>query len=261
MKNIVLFMLLSLVLPGAVNASADVAEECRQVISDKFPRIQAENITVSPEPHFCEIHTGNNILYMNPKQRFFLFGDLVDFDGRNLTAEARQRIVAEKVAALPLDNALRLGKGETQVIMFVDPDCPACRSVEKFLLSDEVLENLSVYIFLFPLEKIHPHAREHSLEILCADNPREKIQEFAQGKETESEQMAPDCLKDAGKRLDAMTEAGTAFKVRGTPTVIINNRVLGGNIIQIGNELMRSGAGHAAGHTGRATQNNPIPKE
>ena len=240
MKTVLLLLSFFMVFGGRAGASS-LVDHCRKILADRFPRIQAEHVTTSPEPHFCEIQTGGNILYLNPEQGFFLFGDLVDFDGRNLTAEARQRIVAEKIASLPLKNALTFGKGKDEVIIFVDPDCPACRRLEKFLLGPDILETISLHVFLFPLEKIHPAARQHCLEILCSKNPRAKILEFADDrvKGNENHDLSSACLKEAGERLDAMIDAGSSINVRGTPTVIINNRILGGNILQISRELLR----------------------
>jgi thiol:disulfide interchange protein DsbC len=260
MKHILFVMLISLMLSDIAGAS-DLIEHCRQVLADKFPHIQAERITVSPEPHFCEIEAGGNILYLNPEQQFFLFGDLVDFDGRNLTAEARQRIVAEKVAALPLENSLKFGKGKERVIIFVDPDCPGCKRLEKFLLSPDILENISLHVFLFPLEKIHPDSRKHCLEVLGADNPREKILELTESSGEVKEKdpsISSQCRPKAEKQLAAMIDAGQGFQVRGTPTVIINNRILGGNVLQISRELLRL-ADLSAKDTGPG--NNPNEKE
>ena len=240
MKQFFLPLLFFVALANSANATG-LVEECRQILADKFPNIQAEHVTLSPEPHFCEVQAGSNILYLNPEQKFFLFGDLVDFDGRNLTAEARQRIVAEKVAALPLEKAIRFGKGREQVIIFVDPDCPGCKRLEKFLLSSDILETISLHVFLFPLEKIHPDSRRHCLEILCAENPREKILELAEGSSEAEKNSSTEtqCHQEAEKRLAVMIEAGRKFHVRGTPTVIINNRIVGGNILQISRELLR----------------------
>ena len=259
MKEFLLSLLFFISFSGCASATG-IVEECRHVLSEKFPNLSPEHITVSPEPHFCEIEAGGNILYLNPEQQFFLFGDLVDFDGRNLTAEARQRIVAEKVAALPLENSLKFGKGKERVIIFVDPDCPGCKRLEKFLLSPDILENISLHVFLFPLEKIHPDSRKHCLEILCAENPREKILEFAKGSEKgrKESSISSNCLEKAEKQLAAMIDAGQAFQVRGTPTVIINNRILGGNVLQISRELLRL-ADLSAKDTGPG--NNPNEKE
>jgi protein-disulfide isomerase len=55
-----------------------------------------------------------------------------------------------------------------------------------------------------------------------------------------------------------MIDAGQSFQVRGTPTVIINNRILGGNVLQISRELLRLADLSSKGGT---PKNNPNEKE
>lgn len=69
---------------------------------------------------------------------------------------------------LPFENAVKLtyGKGERQIALFVDPDCPFCQALDPVLVKNADELNATVYMFYFPL-KIHPQATEKAEFLWC----------------------------------------------------------------------------------------------
>jgi thiol:disulfide interchange protein DsbC len=70
-------------------------------------------------------------------------------------------------AKLPLDKAIVKvkGKGERKVALFSDPDCPYCQQLERELMD---VDNVTIYIFLYPLTTIHPDAERKARLVWCA---------------------------------------------------------------------------------------------
>jgi len=57
------------------------------------------------------------------------------------------------------------GNGARRIAIFEDPDCPYCRVLEQTLKG---IDNLTVYVFLFPIDQLHPEAAAKSLAVWCA---------------------------------------------------------------------------------------------
>lgn len=74
-----------------------------------------------------------------------------------------------KFEALPLQNAIAVmkGDGSYRFAVFTDPDCPHCRNLEQSLDSSG-LSDYTSYIFMVPIEELHPQAREKCEAIWCA---------------------------------------------------------------------------------------------
>jgi thiol:disulfide interchange protein DsbC len=87
---------------------------------------------------------------------------------RDLTAERVEkaaRIAFGDPAAGRCHQDVR-GKGERVMAVFSDPDCPYCRRLESEL---DKLDNVTLYTFPYPLEGLHPEAKDKSIAVWCAD--------------------------------------------------------------------------------------------
>lgn len=71
------------------------------------------------------------------------------------------------VKSLPLNQAIKYvkGKGERTLYIFSDPDCPYCQRLEQNMVG---VDNVTVYIFLYPLTSLHPNAEKVSNQIWCS---------------------------------------------------------------------------------------------
>ncbi len=221
------FILLSLVV--ARIAFADSTKECREILERSFPKLQIDRVRPGPVPGLCEIWSGTNVFYFNPEKKLLFFGEIWTSDGKSLTKESQNLLIAEHIRNLDLSRALKWGNGKTKVILVVDPDCPYCKVVEKVLLSPAYSSTITAYIFLYPL-KIHPKAEEHSIAVLCSEKPVETLVagNFSEIKVTDS------CRKSALQRLKAMKEEVTKLGVKGTPFIAVEDRIIrGANLEEI----------------------------
>jgi len=91
-----------------------------------------------------------------------------------------KEVVKEIVKELPLDKAVVLGKGDKELIVFVNPDCGHCRREWSHLRNH--LDKLKIYAFVIPFA----HWGESNLRkvyyILCSDNQQKAFDEVLTGK-------------------------------------------------------------------------------
>ncbi len=138
-----------------------------------FPQTAVDSVDATPVPGLYEIRSGHSILYMDESGRYVVIGELYDFQARkNLTAERLLNVRAIRFDDLPLEQAIRLGpeSGRRRLAVFVDVECPFCRRLHEEVLPALTQEGVPVYIFLFPLERLHPQAKAKSEAIWCSSN-------------------------------------------------------------------------------------------
>ena len=115
---------------------------------------------------------GKNAAYTDATGRYFVFGHLFDMkEQRDLTAERVEKAARIAFGELPLADAIKTvrGKGERVLAVFSDPDCPYCRRLEAEL---DKLDNVTLYTFPYPLEGLHPEAKDKSIAVWCAAESR-----------------------------------------------------------------------------------------
>jgi thiol:disulfide interchange protein DsbC len=127
---------------------------------------------------------------------------------------------------LPLDKAVKVGNGKNIVIEFTDPDCVYCRKIEEFF---STRNDITRYVFFFPLEQIHPQAKAKSKEILCSQDPAAAYKSAMEGALDKAE------LKGCGgrdKEIDDVLalHVASALKmgVSGTPAMWVNKKQVSG---------------------------------
>lgn len=216
MKHIVFFTVCALALTGPATATASGNEEAASQMARLFPNTTIDGFGPSPIPELYEVTAGDQIFYFSPSGHL-VFGEIWSKEGRSLTADRREELVAEKLKRLPLDKALTIGTGPRQVIEFTDPDCPFCRKTDAFL---EGRSDITRHIFFYPLQAIHPDAAAKSRFILCSEDKEKAFREVFSGVWDKSlPPAAADCQESL---LDEHLRLGGSLGVRGTPTIWID---------------------------------------
>jgi thiol:disulfide interchange protein DsbC len=188
-----------------------------------FPNIQPQRIAPTPVPGLYEILLANEeILYFNPQSGHLIAGEIWTKDARNLTRESKAELMTAKVGMFPLEKAIKIGDGPNQVIEVVDPDCPFCREGSAFFAGRE---DVTRYVFLLPLERIHPNVTEKARYILSAEDPILAYEE-AMGGRFDNEPVPT--FKDNGL-LDEHLEVARKVGLNGTPKFWINGKFVSGN--------------------------------
>ena len=215
----------ALILSVTMTAGYAIAKENYKPETDSlkksFPNLRVDSVTESPIKGLYEIVAGNQVFYFSP-DGYLMFGELWSKDGKNLTAEMREKVLAEKVKSIPLDKAFKIGSGKHQVIEFTDPDCPYCRKVDEFLAKRA---DVTRYVFFFPLRQIHPEAEKKAQYILSQKDREQAFREIISG--ALDGKPIPESAHKNGM-LEEMEEVAKSVGVRGTPALWIDGIAVNG---------------------------------
>lgn len=213
-------ILVVIITAGFAAAKEDFKAETDN-LKKNFPNLRVDSVKESPIKGLYEIIAGNQVFYFSP-DGYLMFGELWSKDGKNLTAEMREKVLAEKVKSIPLDKALKIGSGPRQVIEFTDPDCPYCRKVDEFLAKRT---DVTRYVFFFPLRQIHPDAEKKARYILSQKDREKAFREVVSG--ALDGKPTPESVRQ-GAKLEEMEQVAKSVGVRGTPALWIDGTAVNG---------------------------------
>lgn len=206
------------VLTGHVVDAASLMERAQPL----FPQAKIDAVEPTPIPGLYEVRSGKTILYMDEKGRYVLLGELYDFQARkNLTAERILAMRATRFDDLPLQHAIRLGpeRGTQRLAVFDDVDCPFCRRFHEEVLPGLLQDGVTVYVFLFPLERLHPEAKAKSEAIWCSENRIQALEATMRTPEGSTTKGSPTKCKAP---LAAIHALATQLGITGTPTLVLD---------------------------------------
>jgi thiol:disulfide interchange protein DsbC len=197
-------------------AHADEAS-LRKAFAAKFPKAQVQSITKLPYLGLYEVVIDGEILYTDEDFDYLIDGNIIATKGMtNLTEQRKRKLSAIDFNELPLDLAFKRvkGKGERKIAVFSDPDCPFCKRVENDLAK---LDNVTIYMFLFPIDALHPKATEISKQIWCSPDRIKAWDDYMQRK------IAPKADSSCPNPVDRIVEYGRKKGINATPTLIMPN--------------------------------------
>ncbi|MBF0320964.1 MAG: DsbC family protein [Nitrospirae bacterium] len=194
-------------------------------IKEAFPDITPDSVKESPIKGLYEIIKGNEVVYFDPETGYLIFGEIISAkEKKSLTADRKRQIRETKIKNIQLDKAIKIGNGKKTVIEFTDPDCPFCRKVSTFL---DARNDITRYVFLFPIAQLHPKAAEKAKFILCAEDKKKALEDVMSGK-YDSEPMAPCTDPKAEEMLKAQRAVGDSVGVTGTPLLVVEGQFVDG---------------------------------
>jgi thiol:disulfide interchange protein DsbC len=204
-------------LAHAATPDEKIRETIKQNLESRFPQNKIEDVQPGPVPGIYEVFTGDNIVYSNKTGDYLFIGQLMDTRTKtNVSAERMDERNAVEFAKLPFDQAIKIVKGDgaRKVALFVDPDCPYCRQLEKDL---QAVDNITTYVFLYPIASLHPDATAKSHAIWCAPDRATAWTQWM------LERKAPDYTTCEGDPVDALQSLGHTLRINSTPTLFFEN--------------------------------------
>lgn len=185
-------------------------------LKQKYPQTQFKSIAETKLPGVYEVVMGKNVAYVEESGRYFLFGHL--FDMQTQTDLTEGKVISDAAprvdfSSLPIKDAVTIvrGDGSRKVAVFSDPDCPYCKQLENNLAD---LTNVTIYLFLFPIDQLHPEAKAKTVSVWCS---KDRIATW--------DAMMRKNLKPAPANCDNPVERNIALAeslgINGTPTVIL----------------------------------------
>lgn len=218
MKLLLRLLPLFLACLAALPAKAD-EESVRKAFQARFPKVKVESITRTSYFGLYEIViSGGGIVYTDDRFEHLVQGNIFETKSMtNLTEERLNKLAEIPWDSLPLELAFKRvkGKGERRMAVFTDPDCPACRRIEKDLAK---LDNVTLYMFLLPIESLHPNAPARARDIWCSAE-RNKAWEAYMLNGT-----APAAAKAGCETpVERIVKYADEHKISGTPTLFFPN--------------------------------------
>jgi len=216
---------------GLLFAGAALANEAqiRRALEPKLGGIKIEGVQPAPIPGLWEVRFrssegGMRVIYTDATAAYVIDGNIHELrTNRDLTGERLRKLNAIKFEALPLDQAVKIqrGNGKRVLAMFSDPYCPACRQFEKALAQ---IDDVTVYVFMYPV--IRPQNADHSRAVWCSTDRAKAWLELAAAPKPKIPEAAPSCPNP----VDKLIETGHKLGVSSTPTLFLANgeRVSGG---------------------------------
>jgi len=197
----------------AGDAPADLAKTVAEQLKQRYPATRIDQVLPSPLPGLYEVIMGRNVAFSDAEGRYFIFGHLYDMQSqRDLTAERKESLAKVDWSVLPLENSIQFisGKGERVLAVFSDPDCPYCRKVEAELAK---LDNVTIYLFPFPIQSLHSNAVAKSTAIWCAKDRAQTWRDVLAGGKLVGK---GDCENPIAANVALAERLG----INGTPTLI-----------------------------------------
>jgi len=218
-----LLLVALLALPWNHGSSADAAaqpldmESIQRAVEARFPRIHIDHVAPAPWGGLYAVFTDTEIVYTNAGADWIMMGQLLDArTQKNVTAIAWDDFQRVDYAALPFGSEIRIvrGTGARQMALFADPLCPFCQELESAL---EGIDDLTVHLFLYPLEPLHPGATAAARRIWCAPDRAKAWRDWMLQKK---EAPAAAC---GTAPLALLADLGARLKINSTPTLFLQD--------------------------------------
>lgn len=218
-------LVLSLALMACGAALADEAGVRKLVEAKMGTKVQS--VTKTPYGGLYEVYVDKSLHYTDEKVSFLIYGVLVDTKtNRNMTEQTLRKLTALNVAQLPpLTMAIKRvkGDGKRQLRIFLDPMCPHCKKLEAEL---ERVNNVSIYVYPFPLEAKFPGSTVIAKSIWCSSDKAKAWEDWM------LRALRPSGRTDCPNPFEQIDAAATKLNIDSTPTLVFAD---GGVIKQYAN--------------------------
>jgi len=198
----------------SLQAAAD-PDLVRKEIEKKYPELKAERVTKTGYGDLYEVFANGEIIYTDPKVTFLLLGTLVDAGTRANVSEARlQKLTAINFSDLPIAQAIKLvrGNGARKMAIFEDPNCGYCKKFEQDI---NALENITAYIFPYPI--LAQDSIDKSKAIWCSPDRLKAWQDLM------LRARPPTASGTCDNPIEKNVALGQKLRVQGTPMTIFED--------------------------------------
>lgn len=212
-------------IPPSSPEIARQADAAQRQLRQTFTNLQFEDFGPAPvEGPIYQANAGGRIVYYAPVSEHLLFAAVYDRNGVNVTALAQEAAATKRLKRIDPAQALTIGPaGAPTVIEFTDPDCPYCRALDRFWAA-KAAEGKPVRRLVFFVSGIHPEAAAKAEHILCSSDPTAAFEKIYAG--VVPKPLAT-CVKGKAK-LAAHTALVAGIGIGGTPTIIVDGRIVSG---------------------------------
>ena len=210
-------MFRKLILTGALLAcGVAFADEAgvRKLVEAKMGA-KVQSVAKTPYGGLYEVYVDQKVHYTDEKVSFIIFGVLVDTKtNRNMTEQSIRKLTAVKVSELPpLTTAIKRvkGDGKRQLRVFLDPMCPFCKKLEAEF---ERLNNVTIYVYPYPLESKFPGSTNLAKSIWCSADRAKAWEDWM------VRALRPSGPTNCSVPFEQIDAAATKLSIDSTPTIV-----------------------------------------
>jgi thiol:disulfide interchange protein DsbC len=192
----------------------------RKRAASKFPKSTIDSITKMPFLGLYEVILNGDLYYSDGEFKYLFDGSVIDLSAMaNLTNARHKELEKEQSRKtplsfdkLPLELAFKKvkGSGARKIAVFSDPDCPFCKRLEADL---EKIDDVTIYIFLLPLEGLHPNAPAVARAIWCSADKVKAWDDYMQ------RDVKPEASGDCENPVEEIGKFGQSKRINATPTL------------------------------------------
>jgi thiol:disulfide interchange protein DsbC len=219
-KAWIMLVVLLIAFPGCSSAGKVSPE---QQFKKSYPQNTYESFDATSMKGVYEIYDGKHVYYYLAEGDVIFYGSIVTKEGINLTRDSHMKKVALKMASLPLEKALKVGKGKKIVVKFTDPNCPYCRRGFEFL--DRMKNEVTTYVFFLPLSADSERKVRH---ILCARDRVSTYEEVFRGKFDHNAPLNLCDDQEVQSIMQTHRDLASQIGVRATPLFYIKGQIVDG---------------------------------
>ncbi len=203
---------------SALTGSACADEESvKKQLAERFPDLTVSSVKKAPVAGWYEVFAGQQMFYTDEKAEFVFVGNIIDAKTkRNLTQERIQDLLRVRFDALPFEDAIKIvkGNGVRRLATFEDPDCPYCKRLGADLAQ---LDDYTLYVFLLPIDQLHPKAVEKSARIWCAPDRAKAWLDYMLNNKLPANK--PDCATPIAR----IAQLANELRIQGTPAIVFED--------------------------------------
>lgn len=214
-------VLLCVAVPASAEEVSAELQEVRDLVSERFPEISAEEVFDSSLPGWFTIRKGAIVAYISADGRYLLQGDVIDLQNNtNLSEDSRNEARVAMMAAVPNEQLIVFSPDEVEhtVSIFTDIDCTFCRRLHA-QIDQYLAQGIEVRYFLYPRNGPTSPSWAKAENVWCANDRNEALTLAKQDKEY------PTRTCDASI-VSTHYAIGQDVGLRGTPAIVLENGTL-----------------------------------
>ena len=206
---------LAALVAGGLLASGAQAQEAaiRKNLAERLPQLgKVDEISKTPMAGLFEIRVGTDLFYTDAEGNFLIQGHLIDTKlQRNLTEERLDKLMAIDFAALPVNDAFTIvrGNGKRKMAVFQDPNCGFCKRLERDM---QKVDNVTIHMFLLPV--LGRDSPEKSKNVWCAKDRAKAWSDLM------IRDVAPTPASCDASAIARNLAFAAKHKITGTPTLV-----------------------------------------
>jgi thiol:disulfide interchange protein DsbC len=215
-SKVVLFALSAIAATLSHAQAAPTATEAalKKIIEPRLGEgAKIDSVKETPYAGLYEIRAAGDILYTDKKGEYLFIGQVFDAKtSQNLTKERVDEINKIKFSDLPLQNALKLVKGDGKrvIAIFEDPNCGYCKRFRQTTLQE--IDNVTVYTFMYNI--LSEDSAIKSKNIWCSPDRNKAWDDWMI-----SGKVAAAAPAKCDNPNDKVSALGQKLRINGTPAI------------------------------------------